>query len=82
MRRNIASAVEGCLYSLLKTVPGRLSRYSKDLREEADILSRFRRSLLSMELLSAIKHSEMCSRLASDIGLFGWRFVRLLVTDN
>lgn len=38
MRLKIASAVEGCLYSLLKTVPGRLSRYSKDLREETDML--------------------------------------------
>ena len=39
MRLNIASAVEGCLYSRLKVVPGRPSRYSKDRREEVDILS-------------------------------------------
>ncbi len=40
MRLNIASAVEGCLYSRLKTVPGSFSRYSKDLREETDISAR------------------------------------------
>ena len=39
MRLNIASAVEGCLYSREKVVPGRPSRYSKDRREEVDILS-------------------------------------------
>lgn len=39
MRLKMASAVDGCLYSLLKTVPGRLSRYSKEREEETDILS-------------------------------------------
>lgn len=40
MRLKIASAVEGCLYSLLKTVPGRPSKYSNERREETDILSK------------------------------------------
>lgn len=38
MRLKMASAVEGCWYSRLKTVPGRDSRYSNDRRDEADIL--------------------------------------------
>ena len=40
MRLKIASAVEGCLYSLLKTVPGRPSKYSNERREETDMLSK------------------------------------------
>ena len=38
MRLKMASAVEGCLYRRLNVVPGRPSRYSKDRREDADIL--------------------------------------------
>ena len=38
MRLKMARAVDGCLYNLLKVVPGRPSRYSNDRRAEADIL--------------------------------------------
>lgn len=38
MRRKMARAVEGCLYSRMKVVPGSFSRYSKEARVETDIL--------------------------------------------
>lgn len=38
MRRKMAKAVEGCWYRRLKVVPGSLSRYSKEAREETDIV--------------------------------------------
>ena len=39
MRLKIAKAVDGCLYNFLNVVPGSLSRYSKDARDETDILA-------------------------------------------
>jgi hypothetical protein len=39
MRLKIAKEVEGCWYSRLKVVPGSLSRYSKDARDETDMLT-------------------------------------------
>lgn len=38
MRLKMARAVEGCLYNLLKVIPERFSRYSKDRMEEVDML--------------------------------------------
>ena len=38
IRLKMASAVDGCLYSLLNVVPGRPSRYSNDRRDDADIV--------------------------------------------
>ena len=46
MRLKMASAVEGCLYRRLNVVPGRPSRYSKDRREDADMISIARLGLL------------------------------------
>jgi hypothetical protein len=37
MRLKIAKAVDGSWYKRLKVVPGSLSKYSNDAREETDI---------------------------------------------
>ena len=34
----MASTVDGCLYNLLKVVPGRPSRYSNDRKDDVDIM--------------------------------------------
>jgi hypothetical protein len=39
MRRKIARAVDGCWYRRLKVVPGSDSRYSKEPRDTADMIS-------------------------------------------
>lgn len=60
MRLKMARAVEGCWYRRLKVVPGSLSRYSKEAREDTDILT-----------FSLASIWDFCYRFIMVIGMFG-----------
>lgn len=65
MRLKMASAVEGCLYRRLNVVPGRPSRYSKDRREDADILL-LESSRSPPKMLALSVHDRLGIAVASD----------------